>query len=198
MRLVRARVRSLLAQLARFTTAKEMTILRALLAILAFACSSSLAILPAHAAATPKPKPKIEVLLPKVPLHTEFVVEVNKLGQIVRVESGKSSKDLTYNAQTYGNVLQMWIRKPDGTGEVGVYRVTYDYTPSNHKIHRAVALLRAGGNWGDKPGAVNQMLSDDRKSAEKHTGTPGTPGPVNLPSLDSITGAPKPHTSSSP
>jgi hypothetical protein len=171
--------------------------MRATFVLLVFSIiASAFGMLPAHAAATPKPK-RIIVPVPTVPLHTEFVVEVNKLGQIVRVISGKSSKDLTYNAQTYGNVLQMWIRKADGTGEVGVYRVTYDYTPKTHKISRSVTLLRAGGNWGDQEGAVNQMLAADRKSAQKeNTGqTQGTPPPVNLPSLDSITGSPKPHAS---
>jgi hypothetical protein len=43
-----------------------------------------------------------------VPPHAEFVVEVNKLGQVVRVESSNDSSDPTFNAKTRGNVLQMW------------------------------------------------------------------------------------------
>ena len=44
-------------------------------------------------------------------------MEVNKKGQVVRIKSGKGTKYGTFNAQTYGNALQMWIRKPDGSAE---------------------------------------------------------------------------------
>ena len=140
---------------------------------------------PAVAATTPRPMPTIR--FSKVPLHTEFVVEVNKKGQVVRVRSGKSTSNYTYNAQTYGNVLQMWIRHPDGTAQVGVYRVTYDYNPSNHGIHRAVSMISKGGAWGDKQGAADQMMEQFRKNESKGAVRP------NLPSLNSITGStPKP------
>ncbi|MBV8246484.1 MAG: hypothetical protein JOZ38_11215 [Candidatus Eremiobacteraeota bacterium] len=105
-------------------------------------------------------------------LHTEFVVEVNHLGQIVRVKSGKSCKNLAFNAQTYGNVLQMWIRKPDGTAVVGMYRVTYDYDPKTHDVHRGVALLKEGGDWGDELGAANEMLQKDN-TLNKNRPLPG-------------------------
>lgn len=136
---------------------------------------------PAFAAGTPPPKPSIN--FSKVPLHTEFVVEVNKKGQIVRVKSGKSTSNYTYNAQTYGNVLQMWIRHPDGTAQVGLYRVTYDYDPKTHGIRRGVALVKAGGTWGDKEGAADQMMSIFKKNESKGATRP------NLPSLNAITGA---------
>ena len=84
-------------------------------------------------------------LLPTVPLHTEFVVEVNRLGQVVRVRSGKSSKNDAYNAQTYGNALQAFIRKPDGKVVLGTYRLTYDYSPKTGRVRRDVALVKAGG-----------------------------------------------------
>lgn len=111
--------------------------------------------------------------LPTVPLHTEFVVQVNRLGQIVRVKSGKSCKNLTFNAQTYGNVLQMWIRKPDGSAIIGTYRVSYDYNPRNHKVHRGVALLSKGGDWGDHKGAVTDMLEIDARNRAEHRPLPG-------------------------
>jgi len=148
-------------------------------AVAPFALALAFAV-PVHAA-TPAPKPTIH--FSKVPLHTEFVVEVNKKGQIVRVKSGKSTPNYTYNAQTYGNVLQMWIRHPDGTAQVGLYRVSYDYDPKTHDIHRGIALLKAGGNWGDKEGAADQMMEIFRKNESKGARAP------NLPSLKAITGA---------
>ena len=95
---------------------------------------------------------------PKIALRTTFDVEVNARGQIVRVKSGKSSKDEMFNAQTYGNVLQMWIRHPDGTATVGLYRVTYNYDPRTKHIARSIKLLSAGGNWANAQGAANQMM----------------------------------------
>ena len=127
--------------------------------------------------ATPKPLPTPH--FSKVPLHTEFVVEVNELGQVVRVKSGKSCKDLTFNAQTYGNVLQMWIRHPDGSAVVGLYRVSYDYSPFTHNVHRGVALMKAGGDWATKRGAANEMMDLSDKEARKAHGN-------NLPSLQDI------------
>lgn len=131
-------------------------------------------------AATPSPKPLPKPVLPKIAMHTEFVVEVNNKGQVVLVKSGKSAKECTkstegqclfFNAQTYGNVLQMWIRHPDGTAEVGLYRVTYDYDPKTHGVKRNVALVSRGGNWGDKPGAATDMMgkadAEARAWAEK-------------------------------
>ncbi len=125
---------------------------------------------------------------PKEKLHTEFVVEVNKKGQIYRVRSGKSCPDTVFNAQTYGNVLQMWIRHPDGTAEVGLYRVTYDYDPNTHKIKRGVALLKPGGDWGDKEGAANEMMDIVRSEARAAHATP-TP---TLPPLKQVLGTPTP------
>ncbi len=129
--------------------------------------------------------------LPTVALHTEVVVEVNKKGQVVRVKSTKPSKMQGFNLETYGNALQMWIRKPDGTSEVGLYRVSYDFDPKTKKVTRRVALVSAGGNWGDEPGAANVMMdmakkqaAEARKQAEQnHT---------QLPSLNQIRGAPTP------
>ena len=103
-----------------------------------------LTLLAATPAPAPQPTPyridltKIQPksLLPKVPLHTEYVVAVNKLGQVTRIISGKGSKDKTYNLQTAGNALQAFIRTPDGKAISGSYRLTYDYNPKTARIHR--------------------------------------------------------------
>jgi len=154
--------------------------IRYLRALATFALALTFAV-PALAATTAPKRPVIN--FSKVPLHTEFVVEVNKKGQVVRVKSGKSTPNYTYNAQTYGNVLQMWIRHPDGTAQVGLYRVAYDYDPKTHGIRRGITLLKAGGTWGDKQGAADQMMTIFKKNENK-----GAPKP-NLPSLNAITGA---------
>jgi hypothetical protein len=138
--------------------------------------------------ATPHPFALPTPHLPTERLHTEFVVQVNHLGQIVRVKSGKSCKNLTFNAQTYGNVLQMWIRKPDGHAIVGTYRVSYDYDPRTHNVHRGVAILSRGGNWGNSKGAVTDMLEIDARNRREHRSLP-------LPNMNQIfksTPTPKP------
>ncbi|HET9030985.1 MAG TPA: hypothetical protein VFN49_12500 [Candidatus Aquilonibacter sp.] len=137
--------------------------------------SLALALITIAASPAPKPAPHapFKPQLPKMAMHTEFLVEVNSRGQVVRVKSGKSAKQCTkqteqqclfFNAQTYGNVLQMWIRHPDGTAEVGMYRVTYDYDPKTHNVRRNVAIVSRGGNWGNTPGAATDMM--DKAQAE--------------------------------
>ena len=147
-----------------------------------------LAILPlffVHATPRPLPTPH----LPSTPLHTEFVVEVNHMGQIVRVKSGKECPNLTFNAQTYGNVLQMFIRHPDGSATVGMYKISYDYNPHTKNVHRGVQLLSTGGDWGDEQGAANQMLELDRKNQQRHLALPG---------MDQILGHPTPKPTKHP
>jgi hypothetical protein len=142
---------------------------------------------PAPHRAAPHSTPRVPLVqAPAVPLHTEFVVEVNHLGQVVRVNSAKGCKDYFFNAQTYGNVLQMWIRHPNGTADVGLYRVTYDYNPHTRTVTRHVAIVRRGGNWGNAQGAANQMVDQARRENEAASGR-------NLPSLRSIFGTPTPH-----
>lgn len=132
--------------------------------------------------------------LPKIPLHTEVTVQVNKKGQVVRITATKPCKVNTFNVQTFGNALQMWIRRPDGTAQVGLYRISYDYDPKTKNVARHIALVKAGGSWGDAPGAATVMIENARKQAQeaqKHAQQQNS----KLPSLNEIRGAtpsPKP------
>ena len=107
------------------------------------------------------------IKLPTVPLHTEFLVEVNKKGQVVRSKPSKLSKLDTFNLQTYGNTLQMWIRKPDGTADVGTFRVSFDYDPKTKKVSRNISLVSLGGNWGDQEGAANSMYEEAQRQLQE-------------------------------
>jgi hypothetical protein len=132
--------------------------------------------------------------LPKLPLHTEVTVEVNKRGQVVRITSTKPCKVATFNVQTFGNALQMWVRKPDGTSQVGLYRVTYDYDPNTKNVARHIALVKLGGNWGDAPGAATVMIETARKQAQELQKQRQDQN-AKLPSLNEIRGvtpSPKP------
>jgi hypothetical protein len=135
----------------------------------AFVVGTSVA---APAVTTPKPSaaphpahtpPAIK--FPPMPLHTEVVVEVNKKGQVVRVKSTKPCKVQSFNVQTFGNALQMWIRRPDGTAQVGLYRVTYDYNPKTTQVTRRISLVSAGGSWANSEGAANVMIGIAHKQA---------------------------------
>jgi len=151
---------------------------------------------PALATATPHPnasashatQPKA---YPPVALHSEVVVEVNKKGQVVRVKSTKPSKVASFNLQTYGNALQMWIRHPNGTAQVGLYRVTYDYNPKTQDITRRVSLVSAGGDWGNQQGAANVMMEMARKQAAAARQAQQQNG--KLPSLNQIRGVATPR-----
>jgi hypothetical protein len=180
--------------------------LRALL----FATTFLAAFAPA-AAATPSPSPKPSASphapavlptphMPKIPLHTEFEVMVNKKGQVVGIKSGKNSTVPMFNAWTYGNVLQMWIRHPDGTAEVGLYKVTFDYDPKTTKITRVPSLVTAGGTWGDKEGAADVMIDTAQREATEHQKNLDAQA-KSLPSLHTIRGespTPSPSPSASP
>ena len=136
-----------------------------LAAILAATGTAALATTTPKPSASPHAAPHETIHLPTVPLHTEVVVEVNKKGQVVRVKSTKQSNVRTFNLQTIGNAEQMWIRRPDGTAQVGLYRVTYDYDPKTQQVSRHVALISAGGTWGDQPGAATVMIELAHKQA---------------------------------
>jgi hypothetical protein len=144
--------------------------------------------------AAPSTPPPQHYTLPTVPLHTEAIVEVNKKGQVVRIKSTKTCKVQSFNIQTFGNALQMWIRRPNGTAQVGLYRVSYDYDPKTHGVTRSIALVSAGGNWGDEEGAANVMIEQARKTAAEDRQREEEQN-AKLPSLNQIRGAtpsPKP------
>lgn len=94
-----------------------------------------------------------------------MVVEVNNKGQVVRVKSTKWCKVSSFNVQTFGNALQMWIRRPNGTAEVGLYRVTYDYNPKTTYVARHVAIISRGGSWANAEGAADRMIRTAQKQA---------------------------------
>jgi hypothetical protein len=161
---------------------------------------------PTLAVTTPKPSPAprpthIVVHLPAIALHSEVVVEVNKKGQVVRVKSSKPSKLQSFNLQTYGNALQMWIRRPNGTAQVGLYRITYDYDPKTQDVTRHVSLISAGGNWGDDEGAANIMIQMEHKqaaAAEAAQHRAQTEMNGKLPSLNDIRGIATPKPTRAP
>jgi hypothetical protein len=156
-------------------------------------------------AVSPSPSPtphKIAIPAPSFPtekLHAEYVVEVNKKGQVVKIKSGHGTRIGTFNAQTFGNALQMWIRKPDGTAEVGLYRVTYDYDPKTHHVRRGVSLVSAGGSWGNVPGAAQQMIETAEREAaqakQQQQQQQQQQPHSKLPSLNQITGKKTPSPS---
>jgi hypothetical protein len=105
--------------------------------------------------------------LPKVPLHSEFVVETNSKGQVTRVRSGKNSKDRTFDLMTYGNVLQTYIRTDTGHADAGTFRVIYDYSPVSHHVKRDVNVISLGGVNPNAEGAVYEMRREQQAAHEK-------------------------------
>lgn len=138
--------------------------------------------------------------LPNEPLHTEVVVEVNNKGQVVRVKSTKPCKVQSFNLQTYGNALQMWIRRPNGTAQVGLYRITYDYNPKTQDVTRRIALISAGGSWANSEGAANVMVDMEKKQAAAAAAALHKAEEQNakLPSLNEIRGVPTPNPTHAP
>lgn len=155
-------------------------------------------------AATPSPAPRptrVVIHLPNEPLHTEVVVEVNKKGQVVRVKSTKPCKIASFNVQTYGNALQMWIRRPDGSAQVGLYRIAYDYNPKTQDVTRRISLISAGGSWADAEGAANVMVDMEKKQAAAAAAAQRKAQAeqnVKLPSLNEIRGKPTPKPTLAP
>lgn len=110
-----------------------------------------------------------ELPMPRTPSgaqHVEFIVETNRKGQIARVRGGKESHDATFNAMTYGNALQAFIRTEDGHAIAGTYRLKYDYSPNTMMVTRTVDLIRAGGVNPDAIGAVDDMAALNRRRME--------------------------------
>jgi hypothetical protein len=138
-------------------------------------------------AATPAPKLPAHPPIPKVAEHAEFTVEVNAKGQVVRVKSahGTGTKDPFFNLETYGNMLQMFVKHPDGTAEAGLFRVRIDFDPKTRKFRRSdPVLVSRGGSWANEPGAVTVMLQDAQKQNEEQEKRAGK----NLPPLHAIVG----------
>jgi hypothetical protein len=143
----------------------------------------------AATAATPAPTepPRVNVLdlqpkalAPTKPLHVEYIVEVNRFGQVARVRSVKPSHDVAFDTHTYGNALQAFIRTPDGHVVVGTYRLVYDYDPKTTMVKRDVALVKAGGVDPNAKGAADDMMEIARRNHGR-TPPPGltvTPGPI--------------------
>jgi hypothetical protein len=125
--------------------------------------------------------------LPKTVEHTEFVVEVNKMGQVVRVKSAVPSKSASFNTQTMGNALQMWIRHPNGTADVGLYKITFDFDPKTRDVRRTISVVSLGGAWADQPGAATKMLDDAKREAAEEEAKEKQSA-ASLPGLHSITG----------
>ncbi len=152
----------------------------------------------AASAATPSPKAappprRINVkdlqprqIFPKTKLHTELIVEVNKFGQVARVRSIKPSHNPPFDAQTYGNALQAFIRTADGHVVLGTYRLTYDYDPKTLRVHRDVALVHPGGVDPNAKGAATDMMEIARRNGKKPRPIPAavTAAPNPAPSVN--------------
>lgn len=124
---------------------------------------------------------------PSTRQHSEFVVEVNGKGQVVRARSVKPAHDDAFNALTYGNVLQAFIRRRDGSAVPGLYRMSYDYDPGKKMVRRQVALVRAGGVDPNALGAVYvEFAKIEAEKLWRRLNPPPTPSP--LPDLKAITG----------
>jgi hypothetical protein len=181
--LMRHVVRGSFAELNRPVPRRRPLVFVALAGIVAFGSSSGIAESARAAAGSAQRTPALAPHTPATPVHTEFVVEVNRKGQVTRVKSGKSCPDLSFNAMTYGNALQAFIRTADGRAISGVYRLAYDYDPKTKRVKRTVALLHAGGVDPDKLGAVDEMAIVNAR----HHGPAPSPTP-DLPDFKAITG----------
>lgn len=136
---------------------------------LGVALACALLAFPLAAAAANAPAPMPTPKLPTKALHVDLQVEVNKLGQVVRVLHGNLSSDPPFDTMVMGNALQMWIRDQRGktiTAIVGLYRVNYDYNPKTHGVKRTFALIKRGGSWANEPGAATKIVNDAKKQAE--------------------------------
>jgi len=123
---------------------------------------------------------------PTTPQHAEYVVEANRKGQVVRIRSAKHASDPSFDARVQGNVLQVFIRKPDGTAVAGIYRLTYDYNPHTKTVTRHVALMQAGGVNPDAPGAVTVLEQQDAQILKANAKANHPPSP--LPDFSAIVG----------
>ncbi len=116
-------------------------------------------------AATPPPGPVLHP--PDRPTHTAFVVEVNHLGQVSRVVSRKGSGFADFDGMLLGNVVQTFVRRPNGHSVPGTYTINYDYNPKTGNIRRTADLIHAGGVDASAPGLVDRMAAANRQSLER-------------------------------
>jgi hypothetical protein len=138
----------------------------------------TLVLLPLSAGAQQQPPPMPRsTAAPTTPQHAEYTVEVNRKGQVIRVRSAKHASDPSFDARIYGNALQVFIRRPDGTALAGVYLLTYDYNPRTKQVTRHVALVQPGGVNPDALGAVD-VLGQQNAKALHPTKTPPPASPL--------------------
>ena len=179
------------------------------LLVVAFAAATVIATLaPAGAQTSPKPSGTPHPLptphLPTHPLHTEYLVEVNKKGQAVKVKPVLVSAMPGFNTMTFGNAQQMWIRKQDGSATVGTFKVWYDYDPKTHMISRNFSLVSTGGTWGDEEGLANQIIDLAKKEAAQDAASQAAAEEKarknlqNYQNLNQIIGQPTPAPSPTP
>jgi hypothetical protein len=149
-------------------------------------------------AATPAPASRAHAaaaaLVPKKVEHAEYVVTINKLGQVSRITSAKPSDNALFNTQTYGNAQQAFIRTPDGHVVVGSYRLTYDFDPKTARVRRDVTLVRQGGVDPDAKGLAADIMERARAGALPNPAA--SINPRDLPDLNGIlepTPTPSPH-----
>jgi hypothetical protein len=108
---------------------------------------------------------QMEALAPKKPLHTAFLVQTNKYGQVTGAKPVQQCDVRTFNVQTYGNALQAYIRTTDGKAEPGTYKLAYSYDPATKVVHRDVTLVSLGGVDPNKRGAALVMMDIAHKEA---------------------------------
>ncbi len=159
------------------------------LAIVAFVPAILTARLSVDAASQATTKaPDLSRFSPRTPatnVHTEYVVETNHFGQVTRVRSVARSKDPPFNALTYGNALQAFIRTPQGLAIAGTYKLAYDYDPRTRNVKRTVALVKAGGVNPNAEGAVLVEAEKLRRQKQKAAEAQANASP--LPDLHHIT-----------
>jgi hypothetical protein len=131
-------------------------------------------------------------LLPKTKLHTDFIVAINKKGQVTRVLSGHRSGNTLFDEHMYGNALQMFIRTSDGGAIVGKYRVNYDYNPRTARIRRTIALVQTGGVDPNAIGAVYDLLKHAHKEPAPIMTPPPNLNSDDLPALNEVFGTASP------
>lgn len=118
--------------------------------------------------------------------HARYIVEVNAKGQVSKVRFRARSRDPRFDAITYGNVVQIFVRRSDGRAIAGVYRVSYDYNPKTQLVQRHVRLIRSGGVDSSALGLVDVYKELNREHYAQMKASLGnvhlvTPAPTKEP-----------------